>query len=153
MKTKIATRYVEAADYAAWRPLWDGYNAFYGRHGDTALPEEVTRATWVRFLDTNEAMYAIVAEIDGEIVGMTHCIFHRSTSRLELVCYLQDLFTLPSRRGHGVGRALINAVKAAARAAGIRRVYWLTHETNTVAMQLYDHVAEKSGFIVYRKAL
>ena len=149
MKTEIATRHLEAADYAAWRPLWDGYNAFYGRHGDTALAEDVTRATWARFLDADAPVFAIVAKIDGEIVGITHYIFHRSTSRLELVCYLQDLYTSQSLRGKGVGRALIDAVKAAARVAGIRRVYWLTHETNAAGRMLYDKVATNAGFIQY----
>ena len=149
MKAKIITRHVEAADYAAWRPLWDGYNAFYGRHGDTALAEEVTRTTWARFLDTDTPVFAIVAEIDGEIVGITHYIFHRSTSRIELTCYLQDLYTLQSLRGKGVGRALIEAVKVAARAEGIRRVYWLTHETNVAGRMLYDKVATNAGFIQY----
>ena len=149
MKAKIITRHVEAADYAAWRPLWDGYNAFYGRHGDTALAEEVTQATWARFLDTDAPVFGIVAEIDGEIVGITHYIFHRSTSRIELVCYLQDLYTLQSLRGKGVGRALIEAVKAAARLTGIRRVYWLTHETNAAGRMLYDKVAINAGFIQY----
>lgn len=149
METKIATRQITAQDYVAWKPLWDGYNAFYGRHGDTALADEITQATWARFLDPNEPMVAIVAEIDGEIVGITHCIFHRSTSRMALVCYLQDLFTQPSLRGRGVGRALIEAVKDTARAAGIGRVYWLTHETNAAGRLLYDKVAANAGFIQY----
>ena len=38
-----------------------------------------------------------------------------------------------------------------ARQAGSPRVYWQTHETNAVAMQLYDKVVERSGFFVYRK--
>jgi hypothetical protein len=42
-------------------------------------------------------------------------------------------------------------VYAEADQAGAGRVYWQTHHTNTVAMQLYDKVAENSGFIVYRK--
>ncbi|PJC95302.1 GNAT family N-acetyltransferase, partial [Janthinobacterium sp. BJB1] len=33
------------------------------------------------------------------------------------------------------------------------RVYWQTHETNTTAMRLYDTIAQKSGFLVYRKLL
>ena len=94
-------------------------------------------------------VFAIVAEIDGEIVGITHYIFHRSTSRIELTCYLQDLYTVQSLRGKGVGRALIEAVKAAARAEGIRRVYWLTHETNAAGRMLYDKVATNAGFIQY----
>jgi GNAT superfamily N-acetyltransferase len=58
-----------------------------------------------------------------------------------------------SVRGQGVGRALITAVYEQAGIAGLSRVYWLTHETNHTAMKLYDAVAERSGFVVYRKLL
>lgn len=146
-------RPVTAADLAAWRPLWDGYNAFYGRWGPTALPEEITAATWTRFLDPAEPMHALVAEADGRLLGLTHYLYHRSTTAIGDSCYLQDLFTVPAARGRGVGRALIAAVYDAARAAGSPRVYWQTHRTNTDAMQLYDKVAENSGFLVYRKLL
>jgi GNAT superfamily N-acetyltransferase len=66
---------------------------------------------------------------------------------------LQDLFTAEPARGKGIGRALINAVYEQAKLAGASRVYWQTHETNQTAMQLYDKVAERSGFLVYRKLL
>ena len=146
-------RPVTAADYAQWLPLWDGYNAFYGRAGPTALPAEITRSTWQRFLDAAEPVHALVAERDARLLGLTHYLFHRSTIHIELVCYLQDLFTIESARGQGIGRALIEAVAARARAADAARVYWLTHETNDTARQLYDKVASNSGFIVYRKQL
>jgi GNAT superfamily N-acetyltransferase len=140
-------------DYAAWRPLWDGYNAFYGREGATALPETVTALTWARIFDPAEPVHAFVAERDGAVVGIVHYLFHRSTTLEGPICYLQDLFTAADARGGGIGRALIEAVYAAARAVGSPRVYWQTHETNAVAMRLYDQVATKSGFLVYRKEL
>ncbi|MDE1893765.1 MAG: GNAT family N-acetyltransferase [Xanthomonadaceae bacterium] len=146
-------RPVAAADLAAWRPLWDGYNAFYGRHGDTALAEEVSRTTWSRFLDPAEPVHALVAEHEGRLLGLAHFLFHRSTTQLGLSCYLQDLFTAPDARGRGVGHALIEAVYRRAGEAGSPRVYWQTHETNGSAMRLYDQVAERSGFVVYRKLL
>jgi GNAT superfamily N-acetyltransferase len=146
-------RPVRRDDFQAWRELWDGYNAFYGRSGSTALAADITAMTWARFFDAYEPMQALVAESSGTLLGLTHFIYHRSTIQLSPSCYLQDLFTAEAARGRGVGRALILAVYERAKAAGSPRVYWLTHETNTVAMQLYDHVAEKSGFIVYRKAL
>jgi GNAT superfamily N-acetyltransferase len=145
----LRIRAVDAGDYAAWRPLWDGYNAFYDRKGETALPEQVTQTTWQRFLDPAEPMFALVAEDDGQIVGLTHYLFHRSTNRVELTCYLQDLFTLPARRGQGIGRLLIEAVGEQARAAGVKRVYWQTHETNRAGRLLYDKVGKHLGFIVY----
>jgi GNAT superfamily N-acetyltransferase len=149
----LRIRPVAAADYAQWLPLWDGYNAFYGRSGATALPAAITETTWQRFFDDAEPMHALVAERDGRLLGLTHYLFHRSTLHVELVCYLQDLFTAAEVRGEGIGRALIEEVATRARAAGAARVYWLTHETNATARRLYDQVAKNSGFIVYRREL
>lgn len=146
-------RPVQSSDFAQWKILWDGYNAFYGRSGATSLLEEVTSTTWSRFFDETEPVHAIVAEQNGQLLGIVHFLFHRSTISIAPTCYLQDLFTLESARGKGIGRALIERVYEAARQAGSARVYWLTHETNATAMKLYDQVAEKSGFIVYRKPL
>ncbi|MBV8403335.1 MAG: GNAT family N-acetyltransferase [Gammaproteobacteria bacterium] len=141
------------ADYAQWLPLWNGYNAFYGRSGPTALPEEVTQMTWKRFFDASEPMYALVAELEGTLIGLTHYLFHRSTTLLGPICYLQDLYTTAERRRTGVGRALIEAVYRRAHEGGSARVYWQTHETNLTAQRLYEQVAERSGFIVYRRNL
>ena len=138
-------------DYDAWLPLWDGYNSFYGRSGPTALDPAITAVTWDRFFDEGEPVHALVAERDGEIVGLVHYLFHRTTTMIAPTCYLNDLFTSPQARGAGVGRALIEAVYQRARAAGSTRVYWSTHETNAAAQRLYDHVAQKSGFIIYRQ--
>jgi GNAT superfamily N-acetyltransferase len=139
------------ADLSQWLPLWEGYNKFYGRSGATAVPNEITQMTWARFFDAYEPMHALVAELDGQLVGLVHYIFHRNTNWIPAVCYLEDLFTDEKVRGKGVGRALINAVYEQARIAGVTRVYWHTHETNSAAMLLYDKVAERSGFVVYRK--
>lgn len=144
-------RAVARADYDEWLSLWDGYNAFYGRHGATALDPAITATSWERLFDANEPVHALVAERAGRLVGLTHYIFHRSTTAIAPVCYLQDLFTSEAARGHGVGRALVEGVYARAREAGASRVYWQTHETNATAMQLYDRIAERSGFLVYRK--
>ena len=153
MPAALTIRPVTPGDYAQWLPLWDGYNVFYGRSGPTALDPEITRTTWERFFDAGEPMHALVAEESGTLLGLTHYLYHRSTTSIGLNCYLQDLFTRSEARGRGVGRALIEAVYAAARAAGSPRVYWQTQETNATAMRLYDQVAEKSGFLVYRKLL
>src|SRR3954471_9862956 len=149
----LTIRSVTSQDHDQWLPLWDGYNAFYGRSGPTALAPEITGVTWQRFFDAYEPVHPLVAESDGRLLGLTHYLFHRSTTAIEPSCYLQDLFTTEQARGKGVGRALIEAVYGAAKAAGASRVYWQTHETNVTAMKLYDQVAEKSGFLVYRKLL
>ena len=147
--TKV--RPVTPDDFDAWKPLWDEYNAFYERTGPTALPDEVNDTLWRRFFDASEPVYCIVAEREGKVVGICHFLYHRSTSRLELLCYLQDLFTAAEERGHGIGRALIMAVYEIAKERGCKRVYWQTHSTNTPGRTLYDKVAKHFGFLVYAK--
>jgi len=149
----VTTRPARRDDLAAWRPLWDGYNRFYGREGATALPEEITQATWERFFAPAEPVHALVAELQGRVVGLAHYLFHRSTTRLHDVCYLQDLYTEEGLRGRGVGRALVVAVYEAARAAGSSRVYWQTQAGNTAGRVLYDKLAAHGGFIVYSREL
>jgi GNAT superfamily N-acetyltransferase len=153
MTGKIEVRDVQQRDFPEWKPLWDGYNAFYGREGKTALPEEITNLTWSRFFDGYEPIHALVAERTDKLVGLVHYLFHRSSTGPRSNCYLQDLFTVESARGQGIGRALIEEVYRRAAQAGSGRVYWQTHETNATAMKLYDKLAEKSGFIIYRKDL
>jgi GNAT superfamily N-acetyltransferase len=153
MSINLTIRPITQSDYAQWLPLWEGYNKFYGRSGDTALPPEITAMTWSRFFDAYEPVHALVAESDGQLLGLTHYIYHRSTIVINPICYLQDLFTTEQARGKGVARALINGVYERAKLAGSPRVYWQTHETNHTAMLLYDKMADKSGFLVYRKQL
>jgi len=152
MSATVTVRPIARGDHEQWLPLWEGYNAFYGRSGATALDPAITRMTWSRLFDAGEPVHAQVAEAEGgRLLGLVHYLYHRSTTSLAPICYLQDLFTRDEARGRGVGRALIEAVYVAAQAAGSPRVYWQTHETNATAMRLYDRVAEKSGFLVYRK--
>lgn len=153
MADSVVIRPIRQDDFAAWKPLWDGYNAFYGRSEATALPAKVTEATWQRFFDPAEPVFALVAETGGRLVGLTHYLFHRSTTRIELTCYLQDLFTAPAKRGRGIGRALIEGVYEQARRAGLHRVYWQTHVSNEAGRLLYDKVATHLGFIVYSQDL
>jgi GNAT superfamily N-acetyltransferase len=149
MKPTISIRAAHAADHDAWLPLWRGYQAFY----QVDLPASTTATTWQRLLDPAEPLHLALAELGGRVVGMVHFIEHRSCwSPLNSV-YLQDLFTEAGVRGQGVGRALIEHVYAQAKQLGAGKVHWLTHESNQQAMVLYDQVAEKPGFVQYRKNL
>jgi GNAT superfamily N-acetyltransferase len=146
----VTVRGVTREDFAEWEPLWKGYNRFYGREH---FPEKITQMTWSRFFDAYEPVHALVAQRADRLVGLVHYLFHRSTIQIEPTCYLQDLYTDETTRNQGVGRMLIEAVYERARNAGTHRVYWLTHESNVTAMRLYDKMALRSGFIVYRKQL
>jgi GNAT superfamily N-acetyltransferase len=143
-------RDIRAEDRPHWAVLWLGYLEFY-KVPD--LAPEITVSTFARFLDPAEPVHALVAEENGELLGLVHYVFHRNTWEIENVCYLEDLFTAPAARGKGVGRALIEAVYEKAREKKAGRVYWLTHETNTTAQALYNQLADRPGFIQYRKRL
>jgi GNAT superfamily N-acetyltransferase len=145
--TDLVIRPVGVHERAAWEPLWKGYQTFY----EAALSDEVTATTWARLHDPAEPMFVVGAYVDGKLAGIVHYLFHRSCWTVGNYCYLQDLFVARNARKRGIGRALIEAVENEARAAGASRVYWLTKEDNATARALYDQVAERSGFIQYRK--
>jgi GNAT superfamily N-acetyltransferase len=149
----VTIRGIERADYEQWRPLWDGYNAFYGRSGPTALPDEITLKTWDRFFDAAEPVHALVAEDSGpgdRAYTLSLPPKHYATARRLLSA---GLFTAEEMRGRGIGRQLIEAVYEAARKAGSSRVYWQTQATNQAGRALYDKVARHLGFIVYSHEL
>jgi GNAT superfamily N-acetyltransferase len=135
--------------HAAWLPLWRGYQTFY----KTDIPAEVSAVTWSRLLDTKEPMGGALAWDGATAVGLVHHIRHRSCWTTGDYVYLQDLFVSPQARGGGIGRKLIDYVYQLAAAQGCARVHWLTHESNKDAMFLYDQVAERSGFVQYRRAM
>jgi GNAT superfamily N-acetyltransferase len=144
---RIVIRPVGADERTAWEPLWNGYLSFY----EATLAAGTTDITWSRLHDPKEPMFLLGAYLDGRLVGIVHYLYHRSCWTAGDYCYLQDLFVEQGLRGGGVGRELIAAVEQEARKAGASRVYWLTKESNATARLLYDRVAERSGFIQYRK--
>jgi GNAT superfamily N-acetyltransferase len=145
--SNIVIRPIGLDERAAWEPLWKGYQTFY----KTVISDETTTVTWARLHDAAEPMGVLGAYVDGKLLGIVHYLFHRSCWTIRNYCYLQDLFVAEGARNLGLGRALIAAVEEKARAAGASRVYWLTHETNSSARALYDKLAERPGFIQYRK--
>ncbi len=130
-------------DRARWAELWEGYLTFY----HTILPADRYETTWRRMMG-DDGLFGFGAYLDGRLVGITHYLFHASTWGDD-VCYLQDLFADPAVRGQGIGRALIEAVAEAAKAARASRLYWLTQDSNATARLLYDRLAVNRGFIRY----
>lgn len=146
-KAEIVIRPVGPDERAAWEPLWNGYITFY----KATLADGASDVAWSRFHDSAEPIHLLGAYVDGTLTGIVHYLFHRSSWTPGDYCYLQDLFVSDSARGLGLGRALIEAVSADAKAKGASRVYWLTKTDNAQARILYDQVAENSGFMQYRK--
>ena len=149
MTDKVVIRPISESEREAWNPLWAGYLAFY----KTTLPQQISDLTWDRFHDPEEPIFALGGYINGELMGIAHYLFHRSTWAPHRYCYLEDLFVAKAARGQGLGRALIEAVYEKAQAANASRVYWLTQSNNAQARILYDRVADNLGFIQYRKVL
>ena len=147
MSTDIVIKPVGTHERADWQLLWKGYLDFY----NTTLPRETYDATWARLQDPDEPMFVLGAYVDGKLLGIVHYLYHRSCWTIGDYCYLQDLFVADGSRKLGLGRALIEAVYEVAREAGASRVYWLTHESNATARALYDDLADRPGFIQYRK--
>ncbi len=141
----VVIRSALPSDEAAWLALWRGYCSFY----DAQVPDEVTRRTWARILDPDSAIMCIVAEIDGKVYGFAHCVVHENTWESQPVCYLEDLYVLPSARGKGIGTALLDWLRNAMRAEGWSRLYWHTRENNVTARRLYDAFAKADDFVRY----
>jgi GNAT superfamily N-acetyltransferase len=134
-------------DRPQWDILWRGYVEFY----KSTVPDAVTELTWRRLLDPEAPILGFCADENGKLLGLVHYLFHPVTWAAGPRCYLEDLFTAPEARGRGVGRALIEAVYAAADARGADQVYWLTQDSNATARRLYDQVATATPFIKYRR--
>jgi len=150
MSSQITIRPILLQDHIEWSALWKGYNAFYGREGASALPEDVIRTTWDRLISKAEPIHGLVAEAEGRLVGLAHIIFHRNTIHIKDTCYLQDVYTEVEYRGRGVARQLVEAVYEVCRARDVTSVYWHTHASNTAARALYDKLATNTDFLVYR---
>ena len=132
----INIRPITAADKDRWLELFKEYIVFY----KSKLSDDQFELTWQR-LNSGFNITGLLAELDGKVVGLTHFIFRPSTWEVEDVCYLEDLYTDPTVRGKGVGRALIKAVEEMAIAKGSKRLYWTTAPDNETARKLYDKVA------------
>ena len=133
------------SDETTWRKLWRGYCDYY----QADVPSAVTDRTWKRILDPDSAIMCIVAEVDGHVYGFANCVVHENTWEVQPVCYLEDLYVLPSARGHGIATALVEWLRNAMRAEGWARLYWMTQTDNEQARQLYDRFTRADGFVRY----
>lgn len=147
MNNTIQIKAFATHDHSQWLDLWQQYQLFYQAN----IASEVSQQTWKKLTDDCcTHIYGFAAMQGNQMVGIVHVIEHDSCWTLQPYAYLQDLFVLPIFRGQGIARQLIEQVYAHAMHRQCDRVYWLTHENNQVAQQLYDKVAQKTGFIQYK---
>jgi GNAT superfamily N-acetyltransferase len=132
----IAIRPLAESDHSSWTMLFQKYITFYR----SRLSPEQYELTWGRLIG-DFPVHGLLAEVDGEPVGLAHFLFRPSTWSPTDFCYLEDLFVSPERRGHGVGRALMAELEQIAREKGAPRLYWTTAPDNATARALYDSVA------------
>lgn len=144
---EMIIRSIQTHDRKAWEPLWRGYLEFYR----ASLEPKVTEHTWATLCDPASAVHGIVAEQDGALTGFAHVIIHPTTWATRPTCYLEDLYVAKPWRGQAIARRLIEAVYAFADESGAASVYWLTQEYNAPARSLYDTLAHRTSFVVYRR--
>ncbi|CAB4331573.1 unannotated protein [freshwater metagenome] len=132
----LRIRPISQNDKTIWLELFKEYIDFY----KAELSNEQYELTWQR-INSKYNMHGLLAEKDGQIIGLAHYIFRPDTWEVADFCYLEDLYVDPKARGVGIGRALIKAVEQIAIEKGSKRLYWTTAEDNEVARKLYDKLA------------
>lgn len=142
----LVIRPLKAEDKEKWLQLFADYQAFYRAD----VPAEIVEVTWNRFFDESSRMHGLGAELDGDLIGITHYLFHESTWEERPTCYLEDLFVQPSARGSDAAKQLILGVEKKAHESNAASVYWHTQQYNSRARSLYDTITSPTSFIVYR---
>ena len=145
MSSGVVVRPIEPGDHEAWERLFHAYRTFY----EYDEQQDVVDCIWEWITDDTHETNALVALLDDDIVGFAH---HREFARPssgKRGLYLDDLFTAPSVRGKGVGRALITRLGEMAQERGFNKVRWITAEDNHTAQRLYDDMAEKTTWVTY----
>ena len=98
------------------------------------------------------AVFAHVAEHDGQVGGFALWYLSFSTWEASHGIYLEDLYVRPELRGHGLGRALLAGLARICVDRGYPRLEWAVLDWNTPSRGFYASLgaAEMSDWIVNR---
>ena len=128
--------------------------------GDGApLPDDV-RARLIDGLRRHPTTIVFLAYAGGAAVGLATCFLGFSTFAARPLLNIHDLVVLPVYRGHGVGRALLEAVERRATALGCCKLTLEVTEQNHAARRVYERAGfhqavygEGGGLLAYAKGL
>jgi len=145
-----APRSDEIRQLARLKIDWARLDPDPGRAAEWAYADDL--AAWMDRM--GDRMLCRVAVIGDTLIGMAWLVvFERVPDfeqRKRRTGDLQSIYVVPSKRGHGVGRALIDAVCAEADRRGVPRV---TVQANTADTALYEAVGFRgSSTLLHRDA-
>jgi GNAT superfamily N-acetyltransferase len=99
----------------------------------SATQEDLHRA----LLGERPAVFAHVAENDGQVVGFALWFLNFSTWTGQQGIYLEDLYVRPDQRRSGLGRALLAELARICVARGYTRLEWSVLDWNSPARSFY----------------
>jgi GNAT superfamily N-acetyltransferase len=105
------------------------------RHQVTGTAEDLGRHVF-----ETGACRLLVTEVEGEVVGYALYFFNFSTFRMQPGLYLEDLYVTPTRRGQGLGKAMIERLIEIAKERGCGRVEWSVLDWNQPAIDFYQRM-------------
>lgn len=138
-------------DAALIAPLFDAYRQFYEQPADA----DAALAFITARLEHGESVILLARRPDGSALGFCQ-LYPSFCSVLAAPIYvLYDLFVVPEARRLGVGRALLLAAEAHARATGHARMDLTTARNNLRAQALYESLGwvRDEVFLTYARHL
>lgn len=143
----LITRPAEHTDIPAIAKLFDLYRQFYEQAPDFDLALQFITDR----LHRNESVILVAESRSGELVGFCQLYPSFCSVLAQPIYVLYDLFVLPSARQSGVGRALLQAAAARAKADGKARMDLTTARTNKAAQSLYESLGwvQDDVFLAY----
>ena len=124
--------------------------AEYEREPDAVEVDAATLASQLR--EPTPPFECLLAEREGETVGLALFFHTYSTWRGKRGIHLEDLFVVPAARGAGIGEALLREVARIARSRGCARLEWSVLDWNEPALAFYRALGARplSEWVLHR---
>jgi GNAT superfamily N-acetyltransferase len=140
MSEALHCRWAEEADFEAVQRL----SVQLARHIDEGEPVLAAESFRAAYVGPAAPMKLLLAELNGEVVGLASWTLVHELFSGGAALFLSDLVVDETARGQGVGRALMDGVKAWARAAGVRKLGWDVWRGNASAIAFYEEMGAKA---------